>query len=44
MWSPKIEARVLQDAASCGRARSVLEIGTGSGYFTALLASLRGAT
>jgi len=38
MWSPKIEARVLQALALTGR-ESVLEIGTGSGYFTALLAS-----
>ncbi len=38
MWTPKMEARVLQElglAAGDG----VLEIGTGSGYFTALLAS-----
>ena len=39
MWAPKMEARVLQDAQAARRARSVLEIGTGSGYFTALLAS-----
>jgi len=38
MWSPKIEARVLQALALTGR-ESVLEVGTGSGYFTALLAS-----
>ncbi len=38
MWSPKVEARVLQALALTGR-ESVLEIGTGSGYFTALLAS-----
>ena len=38
MWSPKIEARVLQALTLSGR-ESVLEIGTGSGYFTALLAS-----
>ena len=37
MWSPKMEARVLQEvqARSHGRA---LEIGAGSGYFAALLA------
>jgi protein-L-isoaspartate(D-aspartate) O-methyltransferase len=38
MWAPKMEARVLQ-ALKVGREDSVLEIGTGSGYFTALLAS-----
>ncbi len=38
MWSPKVEARVLQALALTGP-ESVLEIGTGSGYFTALLAS-----
>ncbi len=38
MWAPKVEARVLQALALTGR-ESVLEIGTGSGYFTALLAS-----
>ena len=38
MWSPKVEARVLQALALSGR-ESVLEIGTGSGYFTALLGS-----
>jgi protein-L-isoaspartate(D-aspartate) O-methyltransferase len=38
MWAPKMEARVLQ-ALELGREESVLEIGTGSGYFTALLAS-----
>jgi protein-L-isoaspartate(D-aspartate) O-methyltransferase len=36
MWPPKIEARVLQ-ALKLKRRESVLEIGTGSGYFTALL-------
>lgn len=36
MWSPKIEARVLQ-ALKLKQRESVLEIGTGSGYFTALL-------
>jgi protein-L-isoaspartate(D-aspartate) O-methyltransferase len=38
MWAPKMEARVLQ-ALQLARGESVLEIGTGSGYFTALLAS-----
>ncbi len=38
MWSPKVEARVLQ-ALEVSLSESVLEIGTGSGYFTALLAS-----
>jgi protein-L-isoaspartate(D-aspartate) O-methyltransferase len=41
MWAPKMEARVLQELA-LEAGESVLEIGTGSGYFTALLAS-RGA-
>jgi len=36
MWAPKIEARVLQ-ALKLKRRESVLEIGTGSGYFAALL-------
>lgn len=35
MWSPKMEARVLQEVA-LRRGDSVLEIGTGSGYFSAL--------
>lgn len=38
MWAPKIEARVLQALAIQPQDR-VLEVGTGSGYFTALLAS-----
>ncbi len=38
MWTPKMEARVLQELALKANER-VLEIGTGSGYFTALLAS-----
>ena len=37
MWAPKMEARVLQELAP-KRSDRVLEIGTGSGYFTALLA------
>ena len=41
MWSPKMEARVLQ-ALALAPGEDVLEIGTGSGYFTALLAA-RGA-
>jgi protein-L-isoaspartate(D-aspartate) O-methyltransferase len=42
MWAPKIEARVLQELA-LKPFESVLEIGTGSGYFTALLAHVAGA-
>ena len=38
MWQPKIEARILQALAPKARDR-VLEVGTGSGYLTALLAS-----
>ena len=41
MWAPKVEARVLQ-ALEVQTSDSVLEIGTGSGYFTALLASKAG--
>lgn len=37
MWAPKIEARALQ-ALAVKRTERVLEIGTGSGYLTALLA------
>ena len=37
MWAPKMEARVLQELAP-KRSDRVLEIGTGSGYLTALLA------
>jgi protein-L-isoaspartate(D-aspartate) O-methyltransferase len=37
MWPPKLEARVLQELAP-RRSDRVLEIGTGSGYLTALLA------
>lgn len=39
MLSPKLEGRILQ-ALSLQRHQVVLHIGTGSGYFTALLASL----
>ena len=38
MWTPKMEARIAQDAGLTGH-EHVLEIGTGSGYLTALLAS-----
>ena len=38
MWAPKLEARVLQSLRLAPQ-ESVLEIGTGSGYFSALLAS-----
>ena len=37
MWAPKVEARVLQELAP-RRSDRVLEVGTGSGYLTALLA------
>src|SRR5262245_23220564 len=37
MWAPKMEARVLQELA-IRRHEEALEIGTGSGYFAALLA------
>jgi protein-L-isoaspartate(D-aspartate) O-methyltransferase len=37
MWAPKIEARVLQ-ALAPRRSDRVLEVGTGSGFLTALLA------
>src|ERR1700704_3556879 len=36
MWPPKLEARVLQEL-ELDRNDAVLEIGTGSGYMTALL-------
>jgi protein-L-isoaspartate(D-aspartate) O-methyltransferase len=39
MLSPKIEARMLQELGPVETDR-ILEIGTGSGYFTALLATL----
>ena len=38
MWSPNMEARVVQDVDLHG-SEHVLEVGTGSGYLTALLAS-----
>jgi protein-L-isoaspartate(D-aspartate) O-methyltransferase len=38
MWSPKMEARVAQDVDLHG-SEHVLEVGTGSGYLTALLAA-----
>jgi len=41
MWTPKMEARVLQELTLEPSDR-VLEIGTGSGYLTALLASRSG--
>jgi protein-L-isoaspartate(D-aspartate) O-methyltransferase len=41
MLAPKMEARILQ-ALNLKRSDKVLEIGTGSGYLTALLASLSG--
>ena len=37
MWAPKLEARVLQTLA-VRKSDRVLEVGTGSGYLTALLA------
>lgn len=41
MWQPKIEARALQ-ALRLKAGDSVLEVGTGSGYLTALLARMAG--
>ena len=41
MWQPRVEARVLQSLNLTSR-DNVLEIGTGSGYFTALLARMAG--
>ena len=39
MWTPKMEARVVQELR-LRAGETVLEIGTGSGYLTALMASL----
>ena len=39
MWQPKLEARALQ-ALALKQGDKVLEVGTGSGYLTALLANL----
>ncbi len=39
MWSPKLEARALQEL-QLKKTDKVLEVGTGSGYLTALIASL----
>ncbi len=41
MWQPKLEARVLQEL-HVGHSDRVLEVGTGSGYLTALLSALAG--
>ena len=41
MWQPKLEARVLQEM-HLTRNDHVLEVGTGSGYLTALLSALAG--
>ena len=41
MWPPRLEARALQ-ALQLKRHEKVLEVGTGSGYFTALLANQAG--
>ncbi|HXZ92596.1 MAG TPA: protein-L-isoaspartate O-methyltransferase [Burkholderiales bacterium] len=41
MWAPKIEARALQEL-TVRKADRVLEVGTGSGYLTALLAHRAG--
>ena len=41
MWQPKLEARTVQEL-HLTRNDSVLEVGTGSGYFTALLSALSG--
>jgi protein-L-isoaspartate(D-aspartate) O-methyltransferase len=41
MWLPKLEARVLQEL-HLTRNDKVLEVGTGSGYLTALLSALAG--
>ncbi len=39
MWQPKLEARVVQEL-HLDRSDKVLEVGTGSGYLTALMARL----
>jgi len=41
MWTPKLEARVLQELAP-RKSDNVLEVGTGSGYLSALLAHRAG--
>ena len=41
MWQPKLEARTLQEL-HLGRSDKVLEVGTGSGYLTALISMLAG--
>lgn len=41
MWQPKLEARALQELR-LGGGDKVLEVGTGSGYLTALLSALAG--
>ncbi len=41
MWQPKLEARTVQEL-HLGRTDKVLEVGTGSGYLTALLSMLAG--
>jgi len=41
MWQPKLEARTLQEL-HLGRTDKVLEVGSGSGYMTALLSMLAG--
>lgn len=41
MWQPKLEARALQEL-HISRGDKVLEVGTGSGYMTALLSALAG--
>lgn len=41
MWLPKLEARVAQEL-HLARGDKVLEVGTGSGYLTALLSALAG--
>ena len=41
MWHPKLEARALQEL-HIGHNDKVLEVGTGSGYLTALLSALAG--